>query len=564
MFVKKSWNTRSPNPKPHYSLVESFRDPETGRPRHRTLMNLSLFPLEVIHLIDQSLRGRTFIDLDELAINQGDCLRGAGTLAVLRAWDREDFAGLLDEFTPAQKQSMLAMVVQRILHPGSKLSLKGRFRDTLMARSWSQKRLDEDELYHVMDILHEHFYDVQERLYARRGQSPLLCLYDITSTYFEGTHAEDGAYGHCRDKRWDRYQIVIGLVCDEEGVPLAIEVWPGNTADKTTVVDRITVLKQRFGIEAAVFVGDAGMYTQANVEALESLGFDYILRVDWQTERSQLEALAPEQLDLLDRYGIAEWEEEGVRYVGCLSQPKRLRAKRRREAGMVEVNGKLEALSRTASRGKYYSWTRLREKVNDILQAAGVKDLWQVDISYLDEDPGSPEKKARLQLMFSPDEAAIQRREYIEGVYILRTSVAAGRYEAWKIDEEYRRLQKAGRTFRHIKSSLEIRPIYHYLRRRVRAHVLICFLAYYLVKIMEIELRAKGVTEEVEPLLRRWDQLEVVETRLEVRGKVVRTEWNWSLGDNGAAMREEISTVGWWRSVDAYRRSLTRSLGQSS
>ena len=561
MFVKKSWNTRTPNPRPHFSLVESYRDPDTGRPRHRTLMNLSPLPLEVIHLIDQGLKGHRFVDLDELAFRQGDSLRGAGTLAVLRAWDREDFDSLLAEFTPSRRQSMLAMVTQRILHPGSKLSLKGQFQDTLLARGWSQKRLDEDELYHVMDILHERFYEVQERLHARRGHAPLLCLYDITSTYFEGTHAEEGAYGHSRDKRWDRYQIVIGLVCDEEGVPLAIEVWPGNPADKTTVGDRITVLRDRFGVEGAVFVGDAGMYTQANLEALEASGFDYILRVDWQTERSRLEALAPEQLDLFDQYGIAEWEEEGVRYVGCLSRPRRQRAKERREVGMVEVRDELEGLSHTAARGRYYSWTRLREKVNAILQRAGVKELWQVEIAYLDEGPGSPEKKARLRLTCVPDEAAIQRRECIEGVYVLRTSVSADRYEAQKVDEEYRRLQKAERTFRHIKSYLKIHPVYHYLRRRVRAHVLICFLAYYLVKTMELELRAKGVTEEVELLLRRWDQLKVAETRLEVRGREVRTEWNWSLGESGAAVQEVIAAVGWWRSIDAYRRSLIHSLG---
>ena len=112
-----------------------------------------------------------------------------------------------------------------------------------------------------MDELHERFYEVQERLAERREKSPLLCLYDLTSSYFEGRAAEDGAYGHARDKRWDRYQIVIGLVCDEQGVPLAIEVWPGNTADSTTVTERVRHLRERFGIERAAFVGNSAMYT---------------------------------------------------------------------------------------------------------------------------------------------------------------------------------------------------------------------------------------------------------------------------------------------------------------
>jgi len=209
LFVKKSWNTRSPNPKPNFSLVESFRDPKTGRPRHRTLMNLSPFPLEVIRLIDQSLKGRTLIDLDELAIDQGDCLRGAGTLAVLRAWDREDFAGLLAEFTLAQNQSMLAMITQRILYPGSKLSLKGQFQGTLMARTWSQKRLDEDELYHVMDILHEHFY-VKKAPPSKTASTAILRRtseigFRITwGTMWVITHPEQTPFSRCGTVNQDR------------------------------------------------------------------------------------------------------------------------------------------------------------------------------------------------------------------------------------------------------------------------------------------------------------------------------------------------------------------------
>jgi transposase len=149
------------------------------------------------------------------------------------------------------------MVAQRILQPGSKLSLKDQFRDTIWSRVWSAKRLDEEELYRVMDILNNQSYTIQEHLQKQRSRStaPILCLYDITSTYFEGTEAEEGEYGFSRDKRWDRYQIVIGLVCDEDGLPLTIEVWPGNTADKTTVIDRIKVLIRIWLSENICFKG---------------------------------------------------------------------------------------------------------------------------------------------------------------------------------------------------------------------------------------------------------------------------------------------------------------------
>jgi hypothetical protein len=127
------------------------------------------------------------------------------------------------------------------------------------------------------------------------------------------------------------------------------------------------------------------------------------------------------------------------------------------------------------------------------------------------------------------------------------------------VDAHYRRLQHAERAFRHIKSYLKLRPIYHYKRRRVRAHVLLCFLAFYLVKQMELELRGLGERREVEMLLRRWDQLKVGEIRIEVNGEC-RTEWQWTLGEVGQGIQRELEKVGWWNSVDAYRRSLLRSM----
>jgi transposase len=414
-------------------------------------------------------------------------------------------------------------------------------------------------LYRVMDKLHEQFYSIQERLRSQRQAAPVLCLYDITSTYFEGTEAEDGDYGHSRDKRWDRYQIVIGLVCDEEGVPLAIEVWPGNTADRSTVADRITALKKRFGIEYAIFVGDAGMYSGANIEKLEKSGFDYILATEWHTQRQQLEALAPWQMELFDQRGVAEWEDNGARYVGCVSELKQARAAHRREEGIQQAEDDLKALSDSAARRRSYSWVRLREKVNDILEDAGVAGLLEVEIAFAPGEEGSPEHKRRLVLRFWPNKEAIARQAALEGKYVLRTSLPAAEYPPEAVDRHYRCLQLAERAFRHIKSYLKLRPVFHYRRRRIRAHVLICFLGFYLVKRMELELRAAGENREVERLLRHWDDLCLVQHRLQV-GEHVQQEWQWSLGENGQGIRAQIQALGWWHAIDAYRRRLVKGL----
>jgi len=557
MFVKKSWNPNAKTIRYQYHIAEGYWDRESKQARHRLLMNITKLPKHVIEAIDQSLKmGETVVG-GEVKLSAGDSVRGAGLLAIYRAWRQEGMDKILEDLTKAERESMLAMVAQRILEPASKLSLKRQFRNTLLGKLFSKKRLDEDELYRVMDVLHNNFYRVQKRLQRRNEAAPVLYLYDVTSTYFEGRKAEDGEYGYSRDKRWDRHQVVVGLVCTGEGVPVAVEVWPGSTADKSTVVTQVKLLKEEFGIKKAVFVGDKGMYSETAIEKIEEAGFDYILSMEWRKQRKKLERLAPEQLSLFDRVGVVEWEEGGVRYVGCASEFRQKRAAGRREAGMEKAHQGLAKLAKTATRGRYYSWVRLREKTNELLKANGVHGLWKTVITPIDKMQ-SPEEKTRLHLIFEPDEDAVKRRELIEGKYVLETSLSSVEYPPKKVKESYNSLQNVERAFRHIKSYLKIRPINHHKRRRVRAHVLICFFAYYLVKKMELELRAQGETREVESLLRSWEELRLSEFHLKV-GKHSRREWQWSLGEVGRQIKKEIDDLGWWRSIEAHRHSLMKN-----
>jgi len=556
VFVKRSWSYYKDKKYVTSQIAEAYRDPETGKVCHNVIMNLGGLPQHVIDSIDYALKTGESVAGRDVKVTSGDTLWGAGLMAVLRAWKKEKMDRALQDLTEAERQSAMAMVAARILQPSSKLALKEVLADSVLGRALSKKRLCEDELYRVMDKLHENFYSIQKRLAGGRESSPVLLLYDTTSTYFEGTCAEEGQYGYSRDKRWDRYQVVIGLVTTCEGVPLAVEVWPGSTPDKSTVCEQIRALRDRFGIEKAVFIGDKAMHLEASVEELMENGFDYILGLEWREERKQLLALKPMQLEVMDEVGVVEWTEGDVRYVGCASEFRRDREQSRREAGMERAGEQLERLSATSARGRYYSWTRLREKVNGILKDEGVAGLWKVDIEPIGEIP-SPEEKARLRLTFSPDEEAIKRRERIEGKYVLQTSLSEDDLSAEEVDQAYRGLHKVEQAFRHIKSYLKIRPVYHYLRRRVRAHVLICFLAFYLVKKMELELREKGVTREAERLLRHWDQLRMVEFKVKV-GRHERNEWQWSLGEVGKEVKGEINALGWWRSMDAYRRSLLK------
>ena len=244
MFVKKSWNTKEKKRHYQYHIAESYREPGTGKNKHNYILNISQLPMHVIEAIDQSLKHGQTMTGPEVRVEAGDNVRGAGLLAIHRMWQQEKMNRVLKGLSAAEKKSVELMVVQRILEPGSKLSLKETMRDTIFKEVWADNRFDEDGLYAAMDRLHDNFYTVQKALRKNHSGEAVMVLCYITSTYFECTKAEDVEYGHSRDKRWDRYQIVIGLVCTGEGLPLAVEVWPGNTTDKTTVTERIKVLQK--------------------------------------------------------------------------------------------------------------------------------------------------------------------------------------------------------------------------------------------------------------------------------------------------------------------------------
>ena len=561
MFVKHSWSTRNGKRYDQYHIAKSVWDPEKKQSRHKLILNITDLPDHVIKAIDKALKtGKSDIEnLSDVEIDMGDNLRGAGLLAIHRAFKHEKMEKILGDLTPAQKKSVELMIIQRILNPSSKNALKEKLEDTLLARAFSKNRLDEDELYKVMDELHEAFYTVQERIQQENEGGAELYLYDITSSYFEGRMAEDGDYGHSRDKRWDRHQIVIGLVCNAEGLPLALEVWPGNTHDASTVIPQIKILKERFKIEKAVFIGDKGMYSETSINEILKSGFDYILGLNWQKQQKELKELAPKQLELFDEIGVINWSKDGKRFVGCVSQARAERARRRRELGMERVEEELKRLQQTSRSGHYYSWNRLSEKVNGILKDEGLAELYNIEITPI-EEVDSPEEKSLFDLSFERDEEAIAQKSALEGKYVLETSLSENKYSAQKIDAYYKKLQQVERAFRNIKSYLKIRPIYHYLHRRVRAHVLICFLAYYLVKKMELELRKSGVEREVPSLLKDWDKLKVVEYTLKADSHE-KSEWQWSLGEIGTRVQNEIKEVGWWRSINAYRASLSKSTG---
>ena len=560
MFVKSNKNERNGKVWYTHHIVRSYRD-ENGDSRHEYIANLTGLPEEVIERIRPAVKGASSPgEIQDVTVRQGDCLRGAGQMAIWRAWRKTGMEKALSTLSEAQRQSVFAMVAGRITDPCSKLALRQECADTFWARQFSANRLDEDELYEVLDQLAENFGPIQSRLAAGREEAPVLLLYDTTSTYFEGQQAEGGEYGLSKDKRWDRYQIIVALVCDAEGRPLAVEVWPGNTQDGATVQAQIEMLRERFDIHRGIFVADGGMYSEANLEHIKGSGMDYIVGLEWRKKRELLEALGKGQQELFIEEGVCGWVEEGVRYVGCHSERQQHRDSTRRAAAMQAAEEEMTHLQRTAAKGRYYTRKRLHRKVTDLLGSKGLSRLWNVSVEPLEEpEEEDEEERVRLELQFSRNDVEIKRREALEGRFVVATSVGEDRLEAREVIGSYKGLQRVERGFRHMKSFLRIRPIYHRLWRRIRAHVLICFLAYYLTWWMGQELRREGIRTEAETLIGRWDQLLLSETTVEV-GQHRRREWQWSLGERGQELKDQIQEAGIWKSIAAYKRSACDSL----
>lgn len=560
MFVKTSYSTYKDKKYYTHELVKGVWNSDKQQAEHKTIANLSDLSEEEIQELKTALSDDTVpVDKDHISVDSGDSLRGAGLLGLWRGWEEANMDQVLEEFSPKQIQSIKAMVFSRIINPCSKRALSGQMADTFLAKRFSDNRLHQDTLYEVMDQLADSFRTIQKNLRNQHGsEAPRLMLYDTTSTYFEGTCADEGAYGHSKDKRWDRHQIIIGVVTDQDGLPLAVEVWSGNTHDVDTINDQIQMLQEEFGFEEVTFVGDSGMYGKEQIQTLQEEGFDYIIGMAWRAQKKRLTELSPRQRRLFDQKGYYQWKEGSTRYVGCHSEAKKLRALRRRKQAMKRVRDQLNHLQETARNGAYYTKLRLHEKIAELLKEEGVRDLFTITIDPIEEE-ADEEVKCPQKLTWDLDRIALRKRKALEGKYILQTSIPEDEGTNKKIEQDYKQLQHIERGFRHIKSYLKVRPIYHRLKRRVRAHVLICFLSYFLVKFLEADLREAGETREVETVINRWDQLRMVKNEVNLDGYDIE-DWKFSRGERGEQIIKQIKEVGWWKSIQAYGNSITKQI----
>ena len=450
-------------------LRRSYR--EDGRVKNETVGNLSHLEEWMVDGLRAMLAGRRLLDLDEeFAILRSLPHRHVALLlGVLRALDLER---LISRDRCRERDLVVAMICQRLLAPCSKLSTTRLVAQTTLAQELSLEQLSEAELLGAMDWLLERQERIEKALARRHLAGEGFVLYDLSSSYLEGRHCELGAVGYSRDGKPGKPQISYGLVCAPEGQPVSIEVHKGNTGDPTTLGPAVERVKERFGIERLVFVGDRGMITEARVKALkqQDVGFITALRAP----QIQKLTLAPSfQLFLFDEQGLCEVsspEFPDERLVVCRNpQLAGERARKREELlALTEADLRKVKLMVEGDRGrlKHASAGKIGERAGRVVNKRKMAKLFALQIS----DGAFSYRRNQPQI----DEEAL-----LDGIYVIRTQEPATRIGSAALVRAYKQLKVNERCFKEMNSTLEIRPVHHRLDDRVRAHVFLCMLARY-------------------------------------------------------------------------------------
>jgi transposase len=466
MYISVVPNRNSP---PAILLREGWR--EGNKTRQRTLANLSSWPPEKIETFRRLLRDETLVSPHDLLATHKTLPHGH-VEALLRALRQLGLDTLLSSRPCRERDLVLAMIVQRLLDPCSKLATTRQWHSTTLAEELGVSDATEDELYEAMDWLWERQGRIEKKLAARHLGEGSLVLYDVSSSYYEGQHCPLAQYGHDRDGQKGLPIIVYGLMTDGEGRPIAVEVYAGNTGDPTTVVEQVNKLRQRFGLSRVVLVGDRGMLTQPQMEKLKAHP-----PMGWITALTSvaIRGLLAEgwlQLSLLDEKNLVEMQSPhypGERLMVCYNPLLAEERKRKREELLAATEKALRRIGKEVERRtqKPLTATEIALKVGKVLGRYKMGKHFQHQI----EDS---------KFSWSRREETIAEEAKLDGIYVIRTSEPAERLSAADAVRGYKSLAQVERAFRSLKSlDLLIRPIRHRTEERVPAHIFLCLLAYY-------------------------------------------------------------------------------------
>lgn len=499
------------NSPPAVLLRESYR--EGTKVRKRTLANLSALSAEQVDAIRRTLRGERLVPIGELF----EIVRSRhhGHVQAVRASMKQlGFESLVASRPSRERDLILAMVIARILEPASKLATTRWWHTTTVPEAFGVADADEDELYAALDWLITRQEHIEKKLAARHLKKGGLVLYDLSSSYFEGTTSPLAALGYNRDGKSGKLQVNYGLLTDPRGRPVAVSVFKGNTGDPKTLMPQVERLQKSFAIEQLVLVGDRGMISQKQINELKQReGIDWITALRTGAIRKLVDG-GHIQLGLFDQRNLFEVTHPdfpGERLVACRNpQLARLRANKRQSL-LQATSRELEKVRGMISRGKIKGKDAIGVRVGKVVDKYKMSKHLILEIR---DDAFD----------FHLDEDKVSAEAALDGLYVVRTSVPAQTLATDDVVRSYKMLSQVERAFRSLKTiDLQVRPIRHRLEDRVRAHIFLCMLAHYVVWHMieswrellfcDEDQQAKNTRDPVSPAIRSNAALDKVHSK---------------------------------------------------
>jgi transposase len=469
-------------------LRRSYR--QDGKVKKETLANLSHLPPAAIAAIRRVLAGETLMNVDD-AFEIERSLPAGHVNAALAMARRLELAKLLDRSPCRERDLCMAMILGRVIAPGSKLETVRTLGQSTLSSELGVQGADEDDLYAAMDWLLKRQNQIEDRLARRHLVDGEMVLYDVSSSYFEGRTCPLAKLGYSRDGKRGLPQIIYGLLCDTDGRPVAVEVFSGEVHDDKTLPAQVTKMKDRFGLSRVVVVADRGMVTKANIEILAAAsGVDWITALKAPTIK-KLAKSGVFQPSLFDEQNLGEItgveEFPGERLIVCRNPLVGAQRARKREELLAATETDLAQIAHRVNNATLQGADKIGLAVGPALKRYRMRKHFQIEI-------------ADTTFTYTRDTAGIAAEAALDGFYILRTSLTDTDLPAGDVVRAYKNLEQAERAFGSLKGpELQIRPIHHHLPDRVKAHVLICMLAYYLTWHLKAAWKPLLFTDEHRP-----------------------------------------------------------------
>jgi len=482
MFIRTTIRKYKDRQYKSISLANNYR--ENGKIKTRIISNITNWPDELIEEFRGLLKGKKVTNLDDFKQTQG---KSCGALLVINAICNE--LGITKTLGNS-KQAKLALfqIMGRIINQGSRLKLASEWVfDQAVEEVLGLDNFNEDTLYKNLDWLSENQEKIEDKIFKYRYpecKELTIYLYDVTSSYFEGSKNELADYGYNRDGKHGKKQIVIGLLCDEMGYPISVEVFKGNTADNKTVVNQLHKLKERFSIENVIFVGDKGMIKSKQIDQINELNWYYITSIT----KGQINTLLKEeiiQLGLFDNT-ISEVEQSGIRYILRKNPIRADEIKNNRDSRIAFIKKAIRKKNEYLAAHPRAKVDKAFEQLLKLVKKRGMDGIFEFKI-----------KEDERTVDYLINEEKVEENSMLDGCYVIKSNAPKSLATAQTIHDRYKELSNVELAFRTLKTSMEeIRPIFLRKESRTRGHVFVCMLAYMVVKNIWEKCKNTGFTKD--------------------------------------------------------------------